>query len=540
MAFTLVQAGQNLYPVNTDGAIGPALTMPTGIALITSDPTLLLPSGQAIPGASRVPRFARFKRFIVLVNTPTRPVSIDTAGVVRPLTPNAPPTSVTLTSTGSGGLTGNYLSLVTYVIKDPVGNDISESDYSSLMGTPTVPAAQQLTANWTTSVEPAVNASRLYRTTANGSVYFPWIDTPGRTTATVTSNASDAQIQLIARPARGAAPDLTLIAEWAGRLWGVDRFDVDNLRYTEAGTMFAWSGLNTLPIPHLGEDRYGLTALAPRQNVLGVGRRNNIMSVAGATTADFRPIAVSENLGFLSQESVVTYRDAVFFLWEDGVYRWDDAGITCLSDAGNVRSWFTSTSYFNRSMFASAFSVLDPIAQTYRLFLCSPGATQTDRWVELNLRTGKWYGPHRTDAFSPTCALAVRGNKDMPLPMVGSLDGFLSQDVAVRSDWRLTPIAEDVVMTAHVCGDPDSEKYFGELSVFTEVEPRGTLRIDTIVGNLEDTTGLALTHTLTQSRERLDRLGEGKYATLRFRNAEVGQDCVIHGYTIPYHVTGRR
>lgn len=524
MAFTLVQAGTSLVPVNTDGALGAALVPPTGITLANN----------------RVPRFARFKNYIVVVNTPTRPLSVDTAGVVRPLTPTAPTTPLVLTATGTGVNSGGYLALQTYVIKDAVGNDVAESDFGPPMAAATATTLNQLNAAWVASPEAAVNCTRLYRTTANGSTYFPWQDVPDNTTITLTLNTTDAQLGLIAKPARGAAPDLTLVCEWAGRLWGVDRSDVDDLRYTEAGTMFAWGGLDTLPIPHLGEDRFGIIGLAPRQNVLCVGRRNNLMAIAGSTTADFRPIAISENCGFLSQESVIIYRDAVFFLWLDGVYRYDDSGLVCISDAGSVRSWFTSNDYFNRGMFSQAFAVFDPIAQTYRLFLCSAGRLLTDRWVEFNLRSGKWYGPHKTDAFSPSCALAVRGSNDQPYPMIGSREGFLSQDVRVRSDWRVVPIAEDVIMNAHVCADPDMEKHFGELSVFSEPTKRGTLQIQATVGDLEETTVLALSHDLSLSRERLERLGDGKYATLRFLNSELGQAVVLHGYAIPYHYTGKR
>lgn len=308
--------------------------------------------------------------------------------------------------------------------------------------------------------------------------------------------------------------------------------------------MFAWGGLNTIPIPHLGEDRFGINALAPRQNVLVVGRRNNIVSIAGSSLADYRQIAVSEQVGFLSQESTIVYRDAVYFLWLDGVYRLDDSGIVCLSDLGNVRAWFTSNSYFNRGMFSQAFAVFDPVGQTYRLFLCSAGSLTTDSWVEYNLRSGKWYGPHKTQAFAPRSAFAVRGTNDQPYAMIGSQEGVLSQDVAYRADWRTQPIALDVKMNSHIGANPDMEKYFGEISVFTEVEPAGTLEVEVRVGDFEEIeepdNPLFMTHDLTQSRERLDRLGEGKHASVRFRNAEVGQDVVIHGYSIPYHETGRR
>jgi hypothetical protein len=525
MAFTLVQAGARLYPLNTDGSAGPALTLPAGITLATN----------------RVPRFARFKGYIVVVNTPTRPLSVGVDGVVRPLTPNAPPIAVVLTATGSGVLTGNYLAEQTYVIKDLVGNDIAESDYSPVMAASVATTAQQLNHTYVVSTEAQVNTNRLYRTTANGSTYFPEFDVPDNTTTSITLNIADASLGLIAKPVRGAAPDLTLICEWGGRLWGVDRQDVDDLRFTEAGTMFAWGGLNSIPIPHLGEDRFGINALAPRQNVLIVGRRNNIVSIAGSSLADYRQIAVSEEVGFLSQESTLVYRDAVYFLWLDGVYRYDDTGLVCISDQGNVRSWFTSNSYFNRGLFSQAFAVFDPVGQTYRLFLASAGQLTTNRWVEFNLRTGKWYGPHKTDAFQPTCALAVRGTNDQPYPMVGSQEGVLSQDVSLRADWRFIPIAEDVTMCGHIAGNPDTEKFFGELSVFTAPEKAGTLRIDAVVGHIDEVVApVSMTHDLTLPRERLERLGEGQLATLRFRNAELGQNVVLNGYSLPYHETGKR
>ncbi len=517
MAFTLVQAGGTLVPVNAQGALGPALTLPAGIALATN----------------RIPRFARFKGYVIVVNTPTRPLSVGTDGVVRPLTPNAPASAVVLTATGSGVLSGNYLAEQTYVIKDLAGNDITESDYSPVMATAVSTSSQQLNHAWVVSPEAQVNTNRLYRTTANGTTYFPEFDVPDNLTTALTLNITDASLGLIAKPVRGAAPDLTLICEWGGRLWGVDRTDVDDLRFTEAGTMFAWGGLNTIPIPHLGEDRFGIIGLAPRQNVLGVGRRNNLVSVAGSSLADYRQISVSENLGFLSQESVVIYRDTVFFLWRDGVYQWDETGIKNISDAGNVRSWFTSNSYFNRGMFSQAFAILDPVSQTYRLFLASAGSLSIDSWVEFNLCSGRWYGPHKTSAFAPRSAFAVRGTNDQPYPMIGSTEGVLSQDVKERSDWRRIPIAMDVTMAAHSCQDADSEKFFGELSVHTEKEPSGTLQIQATVGDLDETSVVAMTHDLTMPRERLDRLGDGKYATIRFLNSEVGQDCVIHGYTLP-------
>ena len=67
MAFTLIQAGTSLYTVNTDGGGGVALTLPANVTL----------------ASNRIPRFARFQNYVVVVNTPSRPLSVGTDGTVR-------------------------------------------------------------------------------------------------------------------------------------------------------------------------------------------------------------------------------------------------------------------------------------------------------------------------------------------------------------------------------------------------------------------------------------------------------------------------
>lgn len=526
MAFTLVQAGTDLFPLNPDGGVGPALTLPTGMAL----------------ASNRVPRFTRFRNYIILVNTPSRPLSIDSEGVVRPLTPIAPITPIALTAVSGGALLGNYLAEYTYAIKDAVGNVISESDYSPVMASSVATATQQLKADFTLSAESQVNAIRLFRTSAGpGASYFHWIDAFG-SVGSITSAATDAQLDLIAKGVRGSAPDLTICVEHKDRLWGVSRDAVDILRYTEAGAMYAWGAANTLPIAHVGDDRYGITGIVSRRDSLVVGRQSRIVQVAGSTISDIRPIGVIENCGFLNQESIIVFRDTVYFLWRDGVYSLGSDGLTCLSDAAGVSSWFQTDVYFNRGMFGRSFADFDPVRMLYRLYLCSSGGTTPDRWVEYSLRTGKFYGPHKTDAFTVSCAMMVRGANDQLFPMVGSREGYISHDTSVRSDWDVVPIHMRVEMSGHDGGDPDSEKYFGQLSVQTEAEPAGTLTITPQVGADEDlVTGEPMEHDLTVVRERLDRIGTGRECVLTFENSELGQKVTIHGYEIePVYVTGRR
>lgn len=526
MAFTLVQAGASLYAVNTDGAVSSALTLPTNITL----------------AANRIPRFARFQNYVVVVNTPSRPISVGVDGTVRVLTPLPPATAATLSGANGGALSGRFQEKQTFLLLDSENNLISESDYGPTASAVTI-ASKYLQAAGVNLSGETVSASRLYRTTDNGAVFFQWIDVDGNVTTTISDDRSDASLGLIAGPILGSAPDLVLIKEWGGRLWGVGRGDGDNLRWTQAGTMYGWSAFNTLPIPHVGDDRFGVTALAPRKDFLGVGRRNSLIQIPSDPNGNFRPITVAEECGILSQESTVTYGDAVFFLWYDGVYRWDASGLTNMSTAGNVHSWFATDDYFNRGMFSQSFAVLDRSNTTYNLFLCAPGSTTPNYYIEMDLESGKFFGPHRIDAFTPSCALVVRGTNDQPFNMVGSVEGYLSQDVETRADWKLTPIVTKAVSKRFTGPDPDRNTYFGELSLLTEASlaTTATATITASVGELRDhTLSTPMPLDLTQSRQRLFRVGQGKTAQLQFETTGLGDHLIVHGYTIPIADVGRR
>ena len=92
MAFNLVQAGSSLYAVNTEGGFSSALTLPTGITLADT----------------RKPRFARFGQYVIVANTPSRPISVSDDGTVRPLVPQPPACPPIAAAGASTGLTGAY------------------------------------------------------------------------------------------------------------------------------------------------------------------------------------------------------------------------------------------------------------------------------------------------------------------------------------------------------------------------------------------------------------------------------------------------
>jgi hypothetical protein len=529
MPFTLLQVGNSLKSVNATGALSDALSLPSGITL----------------ASNRVPRFARFKGYVVVVNTPSRPLLVSDAGLVFPLTPNKPGTAVALTGPNAGSLSGTYLALQTYVIKDALGNIITESDFGPDMSAAVAITSKKLLATYEASNETGIGAlgTRLYRTATLGSTYFPWVDNMANTT-TSESDLADAELSSVEADERGTAPDLTLIAEYAGRLWGVDRDNIDDLRYTQAGTAYGWSALNTLRIPHYGDDEAGIVALIPRRNALGAARRGVFTAVTGSQRTNFKPTVVNggENQGVESQESVIVWRDVAYFLAQDGVYKWDDSGIGSISDQ-RVRGWFTTDDYFNRSMFWRAFAQFDPLRLKYRLFLAGAGSETINRWVEYDLITGAWFGPHLTSAFDPSCAVLVAGTDQKPHFMIGSLQGHLSQESdSTKNDWGTHAIALSAKTREHQGGDPERETYFGELTVHCKPVSGGALSVTPYTGDAGATSATAaFTASLTYGRARLGRIGVTSSMQIQFDHEIMDEDSVIYGYTVdPVHPVGRR
>lgn len=527
MAFTLLQAGGTLRPINSDGVLGAALTLPAEVVL----------------SITKVPRFARFLRHLILVNTPSRPLVIDENGTVRVLGLKAPATKVTLSGAAGGTLSGAYLVKQTYIVKDAAGNVIAESDYGPVSDAVTI-TSQFLRAEGIPLSPDSVTAIRLYRTTTGpGGVFFKWVDIDGNTQTAYQDDLSDAGLGIVAGPILGTAPDLTLIMEWQARLWGVDRTDVDHLRFTESGVLYAWSALNTIPIPHVGDDAAGIIGLIPRRNALGVGKRTGFSQIVGTSLSNFNCVVVpgGEQASFVSQESCIVRNDIAYFLGADGVYKWDSSGITSITD-GKVRSWFATDVYFNRSMYYRAFAQLDRAGLKYRLFLCAAGTTIPNRWVEYDLLTGAWFGPHLTTAFTISCAVDVAGADGQLYPMIGAQEGYLSQDQDARNDWSTIPISCQLRTKAHSLDLPDIEKFWGELSINGKAQSAGTVVVYPVVGDLGTANpSVPLIYTMTNGRQRLARVGVGKHLTLEMTHSTLNQEVMLYGYEVnPVNIIGRR
>ena len=521
MAFTVIQVGTGLQLLDTDGNLSP-LSIPSGVTLRNDVP----------------PRWATYNGYVVLVNTPSTPLTIDAYGAVRPLCPQAPAVAPTVAAGSSGTLSGTYSGIrYTYLIKDLIGNVIAESDFSPASNSVTITNQKLSVTGVSTSNEPGVNARRLYRPTTDGSTLFAWLDIDGNTITSVEDDLSDAGLSLVAAPELGGPPVLTHIKEWRNLLWGASAESRDTLYYTQPGIQYAWT--ESLQVPGSGRDQFGIRALMPRREALGVGRRDIIWQVTGESADDFRLVKLSENCGVESQESMCVYRDTIFWLWKDGVYQWNSDGIQNITDS-KVGSWFNKDDDFNRGMFQNAFGIIDPQKLRYRLYLASAGSTEIDRWVEYDMATQQWWGPHKTDAFSPTSAFILSDADDKVQTAVGSDTGFVWEETEAAVDDLSTPIEVDLDTRFFDAGMPDLEKYWGELSVVGAVQSAGELTITPKTGYLDAEEQAPIAYDMTKGRQRLRRLGNGKLMQLNFHHDKANEAIELYGFMVPYHVIGRR
>lgn len=534
MAFSVMQSGSTLVGVDQRGSTV-TLTLPTGVTI----------------DSNLQPRFAVFGNYVIMVNSPSRPITIDGNLNVRVLTPLPPTTAmVAAASAGVGTLTGTYKARQTFRIYNTDGTLVSESDYGPDSNSVAI-AAKLLNVSSVNLSGESISSSGLYRTTTGTSVYFKWAELDGNTQTTFEDDLSDADLATLSAPSLGSPPDLYLIAEFRNRLFGVGKNTKDYLNYSEVGAQYAWPADNSQPIARIGSDNRGLTALIRKRDALGIGRSNGLYQFTGTSDDNFRIVNLSENCGVEATDSVAIYRDTAFFLWKDGVYKWDTDGIKCVSD-NKIRRWLTTNGTFNLSRLKYAFAHIDPFKFKYRLFLASADSRTENCWIEYDFVNDKWWGPHTSHAFNPASAFLFSTDSGLFIPVVGGTDGFLRRERIKRFDDETTAVDFDVVTSRFDMGAPDDEKYFGELSVSTKPQAEaGTLRIQTTVGDVDeqrkawdpDTVDSTLDYEydLREDRQRLGRIGVGKAFKVRFRNNEVEDSVQLRGFEVnPINLVGKR
>lgn len=542
MAFLLAQAGTTLYKVDLATGTATALTLPTGVTL----------------SSTRKPKFAILNQWVAMVNSPTINLVIDPEGTVRPMVPRPPSHPPSMAAGAGTGLTGAYQYLTSFVVLDTDGNLLMESPLSP-PSDPTTLANQNASLTDIDKSLDTITARRLYRG-LSGGVYpnvFRLMDVLGNVATSLIENVADSKLTLlpalsdtlVAPP--GTLPGIRLknIVEWKSRLWAVadDPNLVDTVYATETNKVYAWP--NSLVAYPTGLDKEGIIGFAVLKNQLGFLKRNGLWMISGSsgsTGINIENVSVQQvvtpgNGGCMSADTIVTIRDKAYWLGRDGVYEWDGSAVHNISN-DQVYPWFTTDTYFNRTRFSNAFARFNELSSQYELHLAAAGSSVEDRWVSFNIDNRSWYGPHKTDAFTPSHAALAINSDGLPVTLVGGTDGIIyTGNSSNKRDGSATAIDMDCYGPFHATDAPDIEHFWGQLSMLTRVEAAGTLTVTPYVGRLNAVAQAAITHDLTLGRELLRILGDGPLCRLRIRKNTVNQSATILGYEIsPVFENGRR
>jgi hypothetical protein len=478
-SFGMIQANGELHRVATDGTVA-ALGLPAGVTVSS-----ILPVRSVV-----------FNRRLILVNGVSRNVQIDINQVARLLQPRAPNIALTAAIGAAGNLSGSYTWKYTFAIMEGE-RVIGESELSDISNEVALSSNQGSLSGIAVSVDPNVNARRLYRTSSDGgSAYFLVTTIMDNTTTTYTDDITDeATSSLPAEPSLGVAfgtteqTRLRLIAAWKDRLWASPDAHPDRIYFSGNRVQYGWNEDYYFVAGAEGQDTHGVTAIVARRNELFVGKKRSLHKITGDGLNTFGLIDIPGGIGVWAPDSVVLIRDAVYFVAEDGLYKWDGT-LTNLSKE-RVHPWFTEDDdTFELSLLADAFAHYNQKLDTYELYLPVEDGTTFERWISFDLSSQEFLGPHRTEAYVPTCAGVLDGTDDRQRAAVGASNGqVLLKNSNDWTDGTASAIAMIATTNPMHVGDVEHEKVWGELETYQRALSDGALVVGSRVGNLEAMTG---------------------------------------------------
>jgi hypothetical protein len=560
VSFYLAQAGSALQAISTDGSTIVTLTLPAGVTIDATKRgwfTVLNHSVQFFYAPS--------------INLLILPASLT----VIPLSILAPTSGPTLAVGAGTGLTGTYRAAVSYIIKDADGNTINESPRTDISPAITLANNSLEYDNLPIPTDPSVTGRRLYRTAAGGTDLFQVVDIDDVVTTTFDDSTSDDDLELLpADPTieapPGAAPGtaIQIAVVHKERIFavGAGRNERDEVIWSEVGKPYAFASDNGLNAPPVGVDTFGVTGFLSRRDSLGCIKRRSFNRLIGDTNEDFGMLNDRNEIGCYAPHSCVVIDNQGYFLGIDGVYRWNDDGVVCITE-DTVDGWFTSDTFFNRTEFPNAIGGWNNVVNAYVLGLCSPGSTAIDRWVKFmidaNNGRGEWLGPDETDAFDSTIRARLTDANGVVRSAIGAADGFVYLENAnqpkdtegdLGSGPEDFPIDSVVFPRFHFENDPSQEHVWGRLFLAYRQEDAGVLEVTPYVGDVKVEgdqvtpdgsiaqtvidVDLTLDHTFTR------RFRVGRVATMKFQTAaaETGQfyQWLIYGYNLPVFSAGTR
>jgi hypothetical protein len=486
-SFGLIQANEALWRVAPDGTYTP-LPLPAGVTV----------------SALRPVRSVVFNRRLILTNGVSRNVQLDINQIARLLQPRAPTTALVAAAGAAGSLTGSYTWKYTFAIMegDVV---IAESDLSDISNELALTADAASLTSIDVSVDPGVNARRIYRTASDGgSLYFLVTTIMDNTSTTYTDDTSDeATSALPAEPSLGVIDGtteqtrITRMTVFKDRIWGVPDYRPDRIRFSGNRVQYGWNEDYEFIAGAEGTDSFGVTAIIARRNEIFIGKKRSLHKITGDRLDNFGLTDIPGGIGVWAPESAVLIRDAVYFVAEDGVYRWDGQ-LTNISK-NLVHAWFTETDTFNIARLDEAIAHWNQKLDTYEVYLPVAGSTDLDRWITFDLRAQEWLGPHRTTAYTPKCVGVLDGTDGRQRPAVGATNGqVLLKNSSDWTDGSASAIAMIATTNPMSAGDVERDKVWLELETHHKALADGTLTVGARVGDLDALTDAIAVVSITR------------------------------------------
>jgi hypothetical protein len=375
-------------------------------------------------------------------------------------------------------------------------------------------------------------------------VFYWWLDVEA-VQSTVSDDLSDVLLPNLAAPRElGAGPGqlpssfMTLIVSWKNRLWGVGDRHLDTLRYSGEGLAYGWPATYGLDIRPIGADEFGITALLPRKDLLGVAKRTGFTKIWGGTAdSDGIPqwdVQEDKNGKGCFGPSIIV-DDTAYYLGPDGVYEWGANGFRCVSD-GRVRKWFATDDYFDRARFVDAFVKYNDRYDTIEWHLAAAGSTSIDRWVSFDRASGAWHGIHRTDKAGPTSGFMLIDAGSNGRPVLGADDGMIY--LLNQPSFSDAGVAIPIWLTSkyHDGDAPTILKVFGAPSITSRaLDQVGNCRVQYHAGPLHVDVTQIVPLDLRLGLETLPRAGTGEFLQLDIIDDTNGAKCEVYGYEVPYY-----
>lgn len=532
--FYLAQAGSSLQRVDTNGQVT-TLTLPAGVTIDATVRGIFAVLGGVVV-------FARASSVNLIIDPST--FGVSGLGLTQPLT--AP----VLSAGSSTGLSGVYSAKVGFARKNANGVITNESPLSQASAPLTITGKNIVYSNIPVSPDTTVNCRVIYRTTAGGAVYFKLLEIDDNTSTSIIDATPDAALSLLpADPDLGNAPGtspgtrMKLLIEWKGRLWGVSNTlgERDAARYTEIGTFYKWPSDNFINAQGKGEDSFGIVAFVRRRDDLGLLKRTRINKIIGDSPSNFECLNLSEQVGCIAPDSVVVIHNKAYWLNDDGVYRWDDSGVECIS-RDDVDDWFTKDTTFNRARFQYAFASWNPLVNSYELNLAAAGSEEEDRWISFHIDgdggRGAWLGPHLTAAFTPTSRAKLNTDEGVPTPVIGADDGYLylqnqTTPSDIEGDTTVHAISANCRDRFMHNGNPAMTHSWGRIAIASRIESAGTtMTVTPYVGGVNAAAQAAVSIDLTRGFQIVRRAGVGRLCSLEFAQATAGRRFLLYGYDV--------